>query len=157
MTGDNPITTEIAALRRAKPQNAAEERVRATELCRLQGILEEAARRAVDANAVKRLSNGGGAVPPDVLSREVLGALAKGLYDWLGPILADIDKRIAAAEAKPMLRYLGVWDHAKVYQIGDFVTDDGSLFHCMDSNINVRPGSGQTWQLAVKRGRDGKR
>lgn len=150
---DNPITKEIAALRRAKPQSAAEERVRATELCRLNGILEAAARQAIDAGAAKRLSNGG-ANPPDVFSKEVLGALARGLYDWLGPILADQEKRIAELQARPTLQDAGVWGEEKVFHPGDIVSHDGSAFICKETNAKARPGQSDCWRLLVKRGKD---
>jgi hypothetical protein len=64
-----------------------------------------------------------------------------------------------AAEARRRARgaagdekYEGVWDAEKVYCVADFVTDGGSLWHCSDTNIGVRPGSSDAWRLAVKRG-----
>lgn len=92
---------------------------------------------------------------PDA-KRAELRALAEGLVGWLGPILADIKKDIAELQARPAIKYCGTWDAEKVYSVGDFVTDDGSLWHCSDSNVGVRPGSSEAWRLAVKRGRDGK-
>jgi hypothetical protein len=68
-------------------------------------------------------------------SDEELAALAKGLVNWLRPILADIEKRNAELEARliqleqaPTMKYCGVWEPERTYFIGDFVTDDGSLW-----------------------------
>ena len=69
---------------------------------------------------------------------------------------AVLQKRVAELEARPAMKYEGVWDAEKVYRVGDFVTDGGSLWHCSDTNIGVRPGSSDAWRLAVKRGRDGR-
>jgi hypothetical protein len=63
---------------------------------------------------------------------------------------------VVELEQKPGLAYQGTWDEQKVYHVGDFVTDGGSLFCCRDSNVGVRPGSSDAWQLAVKRGKDGR-
>ena len=35
------------------------------------------------------------------------------------------------------MKYEGVWDAEKVYRVGDFVTDGGSLWHCSDTNIGA--------------------
>jgi len=63
-----------------------------------------------------------------------------------------LQKRVAELEARPAMKYEGVSDAEKVYRVGDFVTDGGSLWHCSDTNIGVRPGSSDAWRLAVKRG-----
>lgn len=56
--------------------------------------------------------------------------------------------------AVPSIIYRGVWQE-RDYAPGDTVTWDGSLWHCM-SATSERPGTGDTWRLAAKRGRDGK-
>jgi hypothetical protein len=55
----------------------------------------------------------------------------------------------------PVLVYRGVYAVERVYRPGDCVTFGGSAWvcHCLTS---TRPGEGDEWQLAVKRGRDGK-
>lgn len=87
---------------------------------------------------------------------EELKAYFQGLSNAVFQELHRLRKRITEVEAKPGLTYQGVWDAEKVYHVGDFVTDHGSLWHCWDANVGVRPGSSDTWQLAVQRGRDGK-
>jgi hypothetical protein len=55
--------------------------------------------------------------------------------------------------------YRGVWNEAEAYTMGDFVTLGGSLWHCNvpeDKLTKAKPGTGEDWTLAVKRGRDGK-
>lgn len=60
-------------------------------------------------------------------------------------------------DGKPGLRYLGVFVAGKTYDLGDCVTWDGSLWHCHSETTTAKPGDGsKTWQLIVKRGRDGK-
>jgi hypothetical protein len=53
--------------------------------------------------------------------------------------------------------YRGVWDESQTYDLGDFVTLGGSLWHCNAQTFtNLKPGTDDVWTLAVKRGRDGK-
>jgi hypothetical protein len=70
--------------------------------------------------------------------------------------LAGVEQRLDEIQAKPGMKYEGVWNSEKAYSAGDFVTDKGSLFICKDGCINVRPGTSNAWQLAVQRGRDGR-
>jgi HK97 family phage prohead protease len=67
-----------------------------------------------------------------------------------------LTQRLRELEARPVPKYVGVWDNGKVYQRGDFVTRSGCLWHCWEAHCGVEPGSSDTWQLAVKCGRDGK-
>jgi hypothetical protein len=78
-------------------------------------------------------------------------------------ILADhkqafdaVTKRIAALESKPSIQDAGVWHAAKLYQVGDLVSHQGSAFIAKSANANARPGESDVWRLLVKRGRDGK-
>lgn len=50
--------------------------------------------------------------------------------------------------------YKGVWREG-AYKKGDAVTSAGSLFIAMD-DTETRPGTDESWKLAVKKGRDGK-
>jgi hypothetical protein len=52
--------------------------------------------------------------------------------------------------------YRGVWADGEVYTLGDFVTWGGSLWHSNSAEVKSKPGDGEDWTLAVKRGRDGK-
>lgn len=51
--------------------------------------------------------------------------------------------------------YRGVWKEGE-YELGDFVTMAGSLWHCDVAKTQTKPGTSEDWTLAVKRGRDGK-
>jgi hypothetical protein len=62
--------------------------------------------------------------------------------------------RIEALEARPEMKYLGVWAEDKVYGTGNFVTEGGSMWHAQRASVGERPGSGDAWILAIKRGRD---
>jgi len=63
--------------------------------------------------------------------------------------------RIEALEARPALKYLGVWTPGK-YEQGHCVTLAGSVWIAKEPT-SAKPGDGATsWQLAVKAGRDGK-
>jgi len=55
----------------------------------------------------------------------------------------------------PVLVYRGVYSPEAVYRPGDCVTFGGSAWVC-NRLTPTRPGEGDGWQLAVKRGRDGK-
>lgn len=167
---------EIAALKRTKTSNAAEARVRSAELMRLNQILLDAGKQVIAAGATKRISNGsnGHASAADPFTQENLHALAEGLVPFIKELIADAvsepvarnavcEQRIVELEAhvikleqQPTMKYLGVWNLERTYFIGDFVTDDGSLWHCDKACTGVRPGDGVCWVLAVKRGRDGK-
>jgi hypothetical protein len=118
--------------------------------------LADASHAVADGTAAKRLngSNGSNGASGG-LTQDELRALAEGLVGWLGPLLTDLDKRIAELAAKPTMTYQGTWDVEKVYRVGDFVTNDGSLWHCERECIGVRPPA-ETWVLAVKKGRDGR-
>ena len=59
-------------------------------------------------------------------------------------------------KAYSAISYQGTYEPGHVYTRGQFVTHFGSVWHC--NNVTRRtPGDGSTdWQLAVKRGKDGK-
>lgn len=179
---------QLRALKKAKPQNAAEARIHSAELVRLQQELIAATHRATDAAAAKRHNGSNGAKPPvevvaTDLSDELLDAIAQGSAPYIRETAAKIatkivaealaepiarnavsEQRIAELEAHiikleqlPSPKYRGVWDAQTGYFVGDFCTDDGSLWHCERASTGVRPGSmADAWTLAVKRGRDGK-
>jgi len=54
----------------------------------------------------------------------------------------------------PIALYRGVYVDGRIYERGDLVTVNGSIYHC-DSDTTARPGEGsKEWTLAVKRGKD---
>jgi len=58
-------------------------------------------------------------------------------------------------DAATGLRYLGVHDDGEAYEPGDAVTHGGSLWIAKE-RTSAKPGIDGTWQLAVKRGKDGR-
>lgn len=94
------------------------------------------------------------------------GADGFGLEDF--SVEFDGDRTILLAFARPgretkrvpltfpFQRYQGVYQAGRTYVEGDTVTYAGSLWHC-GTATTARPGDGATgWQLAVKRGQDGR-
>lgn len=57
--------------------------------------------------------------------------------------------------AFPVPLYRGVFADGQTYMKGDTVTWAGSLWHCSAETAD-KPGAGDGWQLAVKKGRDGR-
>jgi BMFP domain-containing protein YqiC len=71
--------------------------------------------------------------------------------------ITALEKRIAELEARPSMKYYGVWE-PKNYAPGAFVTANGSVWHCRTpAGPNDAPNASHCWQLAVKRGRDAQR
>jgi len=56
----------------------------------------------------------------------------------------------------PVVIDRGVWVEGKEYAAGDAVTWGGSLWIAQKSGAVDKPDGGDSWRLAVKRGRDGK-
>jgi len=68
---------------------------------------------------------------------------------------AELEARLKALEAQP-LKYEGVWEQRE-YPVGSFVTHGGSVWYCRETaSAADQPNASRCWQLAVKRGRDGK-
>ena len=66
---------------------------------------------------------------------------------------APLEARLAELEAR---EYLGVWSSDKNYRKGAMVTYDGSLWIARIDSHAVRPGTSQAWQMAVRKGSDGR-
>jgi Carbohydrate binding domain. len=56
----------------------------------------------------------------------------------------------------PFQRYQGTYQAGRTYVTGDTVTSGGALWHCGATSTITRPGDSSDWQLAVKRGQDGR-
>lgn len=68
-------------------------------------------------------------------------------------LFEDETRKASASFTLPTMIYRGVWSDA-VYQKGDTVTYQGSLFVALE-DTSQKPGTSD-WQLAAKRGRDGR-
>lgn len=57
----------------------------------------------------------------------------------------------------PVMIHRGIWREQQEYVRGDCVTWGGSVWHCIADATREKPGQGSpSWQLAVKKGEDGK-
>lgn len=81
-------------------------------------------------------------------------AMASELKSFVSQTLAPLEARLAALEARPELKYAGVWKQGETYAPGSLATHHGSLWHCHEETTTAPPSS--AWQLCAKRGRDGK-
>ena len=68
--------------------------------------------------------------------------------------------RIAELEARPQLKYCGVFQAGRHYQPGEIVTWSGSAWVCVD-RTSAKPGANDLaaragWKMLVQRGRDGR-
>jgi hypothetical protein len=82
------------------------------------------------------------------LTEDDLHQLAVGLVGWLGPVLKDVETRLAAIEANA-LRDGGVWDAKSQYRKGCVTTHGGNLWLAKQDNSNSRPPSDH-WRLMNK-------
>ncbi len=83
-------------------------------------------------------------------------ALREEIREEFKAEMTALRSRIAELESRPALGYCGVWKAGEKYGRGDFVTADGSLWHCNSDGTKSKPGTDSTWTMAVKRGQDGK-
>ena len=67
--------------------------------------------------------------------------------------VAPLERRIKELEAR---EYRGVWASDKRYVKNAMVTFDGSLWIARSDSQSIRPGTGPAWQLACRKGADGK-
>jgi hypothetical protein len=94
------------------------------------------------------------------VTKQELSVLVKGfspvIRRAIERAIAPLEARIAELEARPTLKYCGVWQSGTKYEAGACCTHQGSLWVCKAATI-TRPGDALSqWTLAVKRGRDGK-
>ena len=66
-----------------------------------------------------------------------------------------LEAKLAQLEQRKGFAYVGIWSASETYTEGDFATHAGSLWHCNAATSRSRPGTDDSWQLAVKRGRGG--
>ena len=104
----------------------------------------------------------------DALSKEdCLGAAAYGkvvalqfkfdvLMNAAFGRIAALEADLKKAKASPRLTYKGPWRQGQETHAGEFVTFQGSVWHCNKKTLS-RPGDDpEAYTLAVKSGRDGK-
>jgi hypothetical protein len=71
---------------------------------------------------------------------------------------APINKTLEELASRPAgVSYRGVWTSTATYAKDQAVTESGSLWVALGPSTGMKPGSSPgAWQLAVKRGADGK-
>jgi len=87
--------------------------------------------------------------------KSFLSAVGKYVRDEVKTAVESLRKRIEELEnTQRDFRYCGVWAGGP-YKRGNFVTHQGSLWHCNFGTEN-KPGKDPVaWTLCVKRGKDG--
>lgn len=78
----------------------------------------------------------------------------EGMLDMASLVLS-LAQRIERLEARPQLKYTGVYEAGRKYIEGEVTTHQGGMWVCRRSTM-TKPGASDGWQLAVKSGRDGK-
>lgn len=102
-----------------------------------------------------RLGGGGGAVVVEVRHVDDLSADFAALDERI-EIAKSLAREIGQAPAPAALPYQGVWKPGQTYSPGQFVTRGGSMWHCRNATEEPPGSGGENWELAVKRGKDGK-
>ncbi len=69
---------------------------------------------------------------------------------------SNAGKEIVKRFGVPAMIYRGVFKEGETYRSGDIVTWGGSLWHCREETTQKPLDNAAAWQLAAKRGRDGK-
>jgi hypothetical protein len=91
---------------------------------------------------------------------EIIGSAIKKSHEKSAARIKALEQKYEELEKqKSAISYEGVFDAAKSYATGQFVTFHGSLWHANVPSCGRHPGergSEGYWTLAVKRGRDGK-
>ena len=78
------------------------------------------------------------------------------MFENLLAMTFELIKRVADLERRPQVEFKGVWREGQAYPRGAMVSHQGSTWCAMNDHPG-RPGEpSSNWQLAVKRGRDGK-
>jgi hypothetical protein len=73
-------------------------------------------------------------------------------FNALEAKVARLEARIAKLETQAAdFGWRGVWTEGTEYKVGNFVTREGSLWHCQRPTRS-RPGADATWRLCVKNG-----
>jgi hypothetical protein len=87
----------------------------------------------------------------------LMEAIAPVIRHAIAAAVAPVVQRLDALEAKQAAwRYCGVWQRDEKYVIGNSVTENGSVWIAKRDSQGQRPGTTDHFQLAVRKGADGK-
>lgn len=81
-------------------------------------------------------------------NEKIIDALAEGAREHIGRLIAPLQRRIEELEAGAF-SYEGVFEEGRRYRRNQFVTWQGSLWHCA-GETGARPGTSSLWRLCVK-------
>jgi hypothetical protein len=131
------------------------ERLRARMRIALSETVGDAAKRLAGTNGGNDRNGKKTIVRPTARERELMEFVLRTVAHGVRDEIARLEQRVHALEQKPPpLQYEGTWSETRAYNAGSFVTFQGGLWFCQDTNMGVRPGAGSSsWKLAVKRGR----
>jgi hypothetical protein len=87
-----------------------------------------------------------------------MDSIVRGIVRAVREKLDPLTSRVEALEARPVgVKYCGVWSSTATYAKDEAVTWAGSLWVALGKSTSMKPGdSPGSWQLAAKRGADGK-
>jgi hypothetical protein len=83
---------------------------------------------------------------------EAVGKTVRERFTMSDDRIAKLEQRIAQLEARPVMRYMGVFREGEEYEPGAFATHDGGVWHA-NRRTGDRPGTSNAWTLAVKSAR----
>jgi hypothetical protein len=93
------------------------------------------------------------------MTPKLLDALATVTVDIIKQALepmkarnAQLEQRIKELEARPLLKYLGVWRDDATYTEGQLVTHAGGLWLATTDTTGTPSTPASGWRLIVKRG-----
>jgi hypothetical protein len=70
-------------------------------------------------------------------------ALVAGIMPPIVEQIKKLNARIAELEKRPRMKYSGVYQSGRAYGEGEFVTHEGSMWHC-SQQTNSKPGTDKT-------------
>ena len=85
----------------------------------------------------------------------IAAAIVTGIKAATDPLTAhvrSIEQRLAALEAKPSVKYCGVWKPGGAYAPGDAATHKGALWICKAATTGEPSKDFVGWQLALRKG-----
>lgn len=111
--------------------------------------------RIADATARAVRDRPAGTTELSAVVASAVGAATREVLAAVDVELKTMDARIKAIEGRG-IKYTGTFQRAMIYQRGDVVTHDGSAWIALSDSTRATPGDDASWQLMVKRGKDGR-
>jgi hypothetical protein len=88
---------------------------------------------------------------------EVVETIGPVIRESIAAAIAPLIARLDALEATQRnWKYTGVWSSEREYAENNWCTYDGSLWCALRAGKGAKPGDGDSWKLAVRKGQNGK-